>query len=77
MKGFVEDPDFLLDTGITLPPRLTCVCIGPVTAQALAARSAASLLTAPAISAEGVVHTLLEHRSSRSAAISVSQGPLF
>ena len=69
--------DFLLDTGITLPPRLTCVCIGPVTAQALAARSAASLLTAPAISAEGVVHTLLEHRSSRSAAISVSQGPLF
>ena len=69
--------DFLLDTGITLPPRLTCVCIGPVTAQALAARSAASLLTAPAISAEGVVHTLLEHRSSRSAAISASQGPLF
>ena len=69
--------DFLLDAGITLPPRLTCVCIGPVTAQALAARSAASLLTAPAISAEGVVHTLLEHRSSRSAAVSASQGPLF
>ena len=27
--------DFLLDSGVTLPPDLTCVCIGPVTARAL------------------------------------------
>ena len=53
--------DFLLDTGVTLPPRLTCVCIGPVTARALAARSPTSFLTAPDISAESVVQTLADH----------------
>ena len=53
--------DFLLDTGVTLPPRLTCVCIGPVTAKALAARSTAPFLTAPNISAESVVQTLADH----------------
>ena len=52
---------FLLDTGVTLPPDLTCVCIGPVTAKALAARSAAPFLTAPDISAESVVQTLADH----------------
>ena len=53
--------DFLLDTGAVLPPSLTCVCIGPVTAKALAARSGISFLTAPDISAESVVQTLADH----------------
>ena len=53
--------DFLLDTGVALPPDLTCVCIGPVTAKALAARSGAPFLTAPDISAESVVQTLADH----------------
>ena len=53
--------DFLLDTGAALPPSLTCVCIGPVTAKVLAARSTAPFLTAPNISAESVVQTLADH----------------
>ena len=53
--------DFLLDTGAALPPSLTCVCIGPVTAKALAARSDTPFLTAPDISAESVVQTLADH----------------
>ena len=44
-----------MDTGVTLPAALTCVCIGPVTARALAARSAAPFLTASGISAESAV----------------------
>lgn len=53
--------DFLLDTGAALPPSLTCVCIGPVTAKALAARSTAPFLTAPNISAESVVQLVSQH----------------
>ena len=53
--------DFLLDTGVTPPPSLTCVCIGPVTAKALAARSSAPFLTAPGISAESVVQLVSQH----------------
>ena len=53
--------DFLLDTGVALPSDLTCVCIGPVTAKALAARSGISFLTAPNISAESVVQLVSQH----------------
>ena len=51
--------EFLLDQGVTLPDELTCVCIGPVTARALAARSAAPCLTAPEISVQGLVRAIL------------------
>lgn len=57
--------DFLLDSGVTLPPDLTCVCIGPVTARALAARSQVPFLTAPAISSQSVVQTVLDHHTLR------------
>ena len=53
--------DFFLDTGVTLPPQLTCVCIGPVTARALAARSSAPFLTAPNVSSKSILQTLTEH----------------
>lgn len=53
--------DFLLDTGVELPPSLTCVCIGPVTAKALAARSSAPFLTASSISADGLLRTISQH----------------
>ena len=53
--------DFFLDTGVTLPPQLTCVCIGPVTARALAARSRSPFLTAPNVSSKSILQTLTEH----------------
>ena len=58
--------EFLLDTGVTLPAALTCVCIGPVTARALAARSAAPFLTASGISAESAVQAVRDHRCAAS-----------
>ncbi len=39
-----------------------CVCIGDVTAKALKAQSSRSFLTAPEISAEGIIQTILEDR---------------
>lgn len=57
--------DFLLDSGVTLPPDLTCVCIGPVTARTLSARSQVPFLTAPAISSQSVVQTVLDHHTLR------------
>lgn len=44
-----------------LPPQAVCAAIGPVTAQALAARGVSPLL-AEEISAEGVVRAILEHQ---------------
>lgn len=54
--------DFLLDSGVTIPRGLTCVCIGPVTARALAARSTARCLLASDISARGMVRALLDRK---------------
>ena len=56
--------NFLLDAGAELPSSLTCVCIGPVTAKALAARSNTPFLTAPSISAGSIVQLVSEHRSA-------------
>ena len=53
--------EFLLGSGIALPDRLTCLCIGPVTARALAARSSAPSITAPDISAQGLAQAAAEH----------------
>ena len=53
--------DFLLDAGVTLPPQLTCVCIGPVTARTLAARSRSPFLTASDASSKSILQTLTEH----------------
>ena len=59
--------DFLLDSGVTIPRGLTCVCIGPVTARALAARSTARCLLALDISARGMVQALLDRKEGDSA----------
>lgn len=53
--------DFLMDTGVTLPETLTCVCIGPVTARALAARGSIPFLTASDISAQGLAEAAAKH----------------
>ena len=53
--------DFLLDAGVRLPSTLTCVCIGPVTAKALAARTQVPCVTAPVISAQGAAEAVLRH----------------
>ena len=60
--------NFLLDTGVELPPALPCVCIGPATAQALSARWNGPILTAPEISAQGAVRAITEHHSPAQAA---------
>ena len=57
--------DFLLDAGVELPKRLTCVCIGPVTARALAARSPAPFLTASEISAGSLAEAAARHAAQR------------
>lgn len=44
-----------------LPKGAAAVCIGPVSAAALEARSSAPFLTAPEISAEGIVRCVLDH----------------
>lgn len=54
--------DFFLRTYGHIPPNTTCVCIGPVTAQALAPHCSA-FLTAPDISSEGLVNALLTHHT--------------
>ena len=53
--------ELLLDAGVTLPHRLTCVCIGPVTARALAERYSAPFLTASDISSAGIAATVVAH----------------
>ena len=58
--------EFLLAAGVSIPSRTVCVCIGPVTAEALAARTSAPFLTARDISAEGLVQVMAEHRLNRS-----------
>lgn len=49
----------------TLPPRAVCVCIGPVTGEALARRGCPAPLLAGDISAEGIVQTILDHRAKQ------------
>ena len=55
--------DFFLNTFARIPEPPTCVCIGPVTAQALADHHAAPPLVAEDISCQGIVSTILTHRS--------------
>lgn len=45
-------------------PAAHCVCIGPVTAAALRERTAAPFLTAPEISAAGLLRAILDHHLS-------------
>ena len=47
--------DFLLEAGVSLPSALPCVCIGPVTARALAGRGGGPVFPARDSSAEQVV----------------------
>lgn len=51
----------LLEEFRALPPRAVCICIGEVTAAALRKRTDNPVLTAPRISAEGVLQALLDY----------------
>lgn len=46
----------------SIPANVVCVCIGEVTARALARRYEKSFLISPEISAEGIVAAILKHR---------------
>lgn len=48
-----------------VPERTTCVCIGEVTAAALRRRYDKPFLTAKAISAQGIVEAILDHRGRK------------
>ena len=54
---------FFLDTFGSIPEGPVCVCIGPVTAQALASYCKTPPLTAQDISASGIRDTILAHRA--------------
>ena len=45
-----------------VPERVVCVCIGEVTARALARRCDRPFLTSDTISAEGIVNAILKHQ---------------
>ena len=70
----METPDYLVfasaggveayfAAGGTVAEKTVCVCIGPVTARALAQHCEKPFLTAEEISVEGVVQTILAHRA--------------
>ncbi len=61
--------DFLLDTGVPLPARVSCLCIGPVTARALSTRTDHPFLIAREISAESLVQTAAEHWDGNARAV--------
>lgn len=54
--------DLFFDTQGGVPERTVCVCIGSVTARALRRRYAKPFLTAPDISADGIVQAICDHR---------------
>lgn len=56
---------FFFETYGSIPARAVCVCIGPVTAKALAARYDRPFLTANGISAESIIQTIAEHHQHR------------
>lgn len=56
--------DFFRNVFGSIPDNLTCVCIGPVTAQALAPHCMTTPLMADGISAQGIVDTILAHHTS-------------
>jgi uroporphyrinogen III methyltransferase/synthase len=56
--------ELFFETHGAIPDRAVCVCIGDVTAKALAARYEKPFLTAPEISAEGILRAILDHRTA-------------
>lgn len=56
--------EHFLEVHKTIPEGAVCVCIGEVTAQALARRYEKPFLTAPDISAQGIVTAVLRHRNA-------------
>lgn len=54
--------EFFQQTFGSIPEQPSCVCIGPVTARALASHCTVPPLVAENISSQGIVHTILTHR---------------